>query len=208
MKGLLLKDYYVIKDTLFVQMMILLAIGIAFSFVITPWVFVVISATTFSLYSSTSILSDKTSKWDIYVNTIPVSKEQVIRSKYLLNVLLTATGLLLGLVLATVTSGLLGQFSFEEMMQYSLIALSLSFASASASVPLSILFDDKKQILTMLFSVLIPTVMLALALFIASRFINLQENMLAMAVLFCVTGIIMFLLSLWIAPTLLGKRKV
>ncbi|MFI3257237.1 MAG: ABC-2 transporter permease [Spirochaetales bacterium] len=208
MKGLLLKDFYVIKDTLFIQLIILSAIGVSMSFAITPLVFIVISTGTFSLFSGTAIVSDKTSGWDMFSNTIPISKAKVIRSKYLLSILLILVGLFLGVILSLLLSLIMGGFESDKLFMFILVALSISLASASTGIPLSILFDDKKQVLAMLFSILMPTVLMVAVLFVSSMFMDLQQNIMMLAYLMFGVGVIMFVLSLLVAPTILSKKDI
>ncbi len=138
MKGLLLKDYYVLNDTLFIQLVMLSAIGAAISFVISPLVFIVISTTTFGMFSSTCIVSGKTSKWDMFAATIPISKEKVIAGKYVFNTLLVAIGLLLGILITLITSAFFGSFDFAQLLQYIFVALTISLSSSGVSIPLSV----------------------------------------------------------------------
>ncbi len=208
MKGLLLKDYYTIKDTLLIQLITLSAIGVGMSFAITPLVFVVISTSTFSLFSSTAIVSDKTSGWNMFSNTIPISKEKVIRSKYLLNILLILVGLFLGVILSLSMSLIMGDFESDKLFMFVLVGLSISLSSTSTSIPLSILFDDKKQVLAMLFSILIPTILMVATLLVTSLFIDLQQNIMTLAYLMFGVGVIMFLFSLFVAPTVLSKKDI
>lgn len=208
MKGLLLKDFYVIKDTLIIQLVILFVICGAMSFVIDTSVLIVMSTVIFSLLSSTVIISDKTSKWDMFATTIPLSNKKVIRSKYILGVLLIVVGLILGLILVVSTTAILGDFDIESIFENTLIGVALSLSSSSVSIPLSILFDDKKQVLAIIFSVVIPVIIFAFAIFVASKFSDLQGNMNSLLYTIFGIGLIMFITSWAIAPRLLNNRDL
>lgn len=208
MKGLLLKDYYTIKDTLLIQLITLSAIGVGMSFAITPLVFVVISTSTFSLFSSTAIVSDKTSGWNMFSNTIPISKGKVIRSKYLLSILLILVGLFLGIILSLPMSLIMGDFERDKLFMFVLVGLSISLSSTSTSIPLSIFFDDKKQALAMLFSIVIPTILMVAALFVSSLFMDLQENIMILAYLMFGVGMVMFVFSMLFVPSILSKKDI
>lgn len=208
MKGLLLKDYYTIKDTLLIQLITLSVVGVGMSFAITPLIFVVIATSTFSLFSSTAIVSDKISGWNMFSDTIPISKEKVIRSKYLLSILLILVGLLLGLILSISMSLIMGDFESNKLFMFVLVGLSISLSSSSASIPLSILFDDKKQMLAMLFSILIPSILMVATLLAASMFIDLQQNLMTLAYLMLGIGVVMFVFSMLFAPSILSKHDI
>ncbi len=208
MKGLLLKDYYTIKDTLLIQLIMMLVIGVAMSFTITSLVFIVISTSSFSLFSSTAIMSDKVSGWNMFSNTIPIPKVKVIRSKYLLSIFLILIGLFLGVALSISMSLIIGDFDSEKLFMFVLVGLSISLSSASTSIPLSIFFDDKKQVLAMLFSILIPTILMVVALYISSIYMDLQENIMLLAYLMFGVGVVMFVLSLIFAPSILSQKDI
>ncbi|MGL5259896.1 MAG: ABC-2 transporter permease [Lachnospiraceae bacterium] len=204
MKGLLLKDFYVIKDAMLIQLIMLSVIGVGMSFIIAPSVFIVMSAVVFSLFSSTIIIHDKTSKWDMFATTLPIPNTQVIRSNYIVSTLLIALGLLLGVLVATV----LGEFNFERIFQHILIGAAMSLSSLSVSIPLSILFDDKKQVIAIVLSFVIPVIVFAVAIFATSEFTGLQENMTSLLYMVFGIGLIMFITSWVIAPKLLSNRKL
>lgn len=206
MKGLLLKDFYIIKDALIIQLIMLSVIGGAMSFVIDTSVLIVMSTVVFSLMSSTVIISDKTSKWGMFATTIPLSNTQVIRSKYILGILLIAVGLILGLILVVSTKAILGGFEIESVLENTLIGVAISLSSSSVSIPLSILFDDKKQVIAIIFSVVIPVIMFVFAIFVASKFSDLQGNITLLLYTIFSIGLIMFITSWAIAPRLLNNR--
>lgn len=204
MKGLLLKDFYVIKDAMLIQLVMLSVIGVGMSFVTVPSVFIVMSAVVFSLFSSTIIIHDKTSKWDMFATTLPLSNTQVIRSNYIVSTLLIALGLLLGVLVTTV----LGEFNLERIFQHILIGAAISLSSLSVSIPLSILFDDKKQVIAIVLSFVIPVIIFAVAIFATSEFTGLLENMASLLYMVFGIGLIMFITSWVIAPKLLSNRKL
>ncbi len=68
--------------------------------------------------------------------------------------------------------------------------------------------DDKKQILAMLLSILIPVATFVLTLFVASRFIQLQENMMTISYCMFGVGMVMYIVSWAIAPKMLANREI
>lgn len=61
MKGLLLKDYYIIKSSLFILVVVFAIIGASLSYLSTPWVLTVLATVLLGMIVTTTITLDKTS---------------------------------------------------------------------------------------------------------------------------------------------------
>jgi hypothetical protein len=96
MTGLILKDFINLKKN--VKIFAVLAVLYGFmSFVSTDASFfssmftMLIAILTLSVYSY-----DELAKWDLYALTMPVSREDIVRGKYIIMLLLTALGAVIG----------------------------------------------------------------------------------------------------------------
>ena len=84
MKGLLLKDLYVLKDSLKVYLIIFLLygyMGIVEGEIGLMYAMVFITSVVLPI---TSVSYDERCGWDRLANTMPVSRKQIVYSKYLL----------------------------------------------------------------------------------------------------------------------------
>ena len=63
MKGLLLKDYYIIKSSLLILAVVFVVIGASLSYLSTPWVLTVLATVLLGMIVTTTITLDKTSGW-------------------------------------------------------------------------------------------------------------------------------------------------
>src|SRR5699024_10676815 len=97
MKGLILKDFYIIRSLLAIICVIFLVIGISLSYLVTPWVLTVLATVILGMNVTSTINIDKTSGWLKTVVTTPVSRKTFINSKYIMYLLLSFVGLLFGL---------------------------------------------------------------------------------------------------------------
>ena len=99
MKGLLYKDWAMIAGGYRSNFLFLLIFYSLFtvvcrvSFLAYAMVFVL------GMYASSTVSLDESSHWDAYARTLPVSPRQLVSSKYGLTLLLTAAGVLLGLLM-------------------------------------------------------------------------------------------------------------
>ena len=59
MKGLLLKDYYIIKSSLLILAVVFVIIGASLSYLSTPWVLTVLATVLLGMIVTTTISLDK-----------------------------------------------------------------------------------------------------------------------------------------------------
>ena len=99
MKGLLLKDYYLIKSVLYIILVVFAVVGIGMSFLTSTWVLTVIATVMLGMISVTTINMDRNSGWKKVSIVLPVSRTAVLDCKYILYLLLSGIGLLSGVIL-------------------------------------------------------------------------------------------------------------
>ncbi len=126
MRGLILKDLYNLrKDGKMVLLLITFFIMIIFIMgntdLFLSTIMLMLSAT-----SITSIACDNQCKWDTYVNTLPVSRREVVMSKYTLSFFLAVAGGFLALFVRWI-KGLLNNIS--DFSQTLIFAYSLFVAA-------------------------------------------------------------------------------
>ena len=131
MRGLLLKDLYNLrKDGKMVLLLIAFFIMIIFIMgntdLFLSTIMLMLSAT-----SITSFACDNQCKWDTYVNTLPVSRGEVVMSKYVLSFLLALAGSLLALLIGWINGMIKNAGSFTETLvfAYSLFAAAVILIS-------------------------------------------------------------------------------
>ena len=135
MKGLLLKDWYMIKRYCrFVYLMILaFIVGSLFlpnfmTFLSYPFLFAAITPLT--LYSY-----DEREKWNVYSGALPVSRAQLVSVKYIIGLLSEAAVLLLSVVLRLAARPFVPEGTFDDVLSI-LIMSALSLVTPAVTLPL------------------------------------------------------------------------
>ncbi len=201
MKGLLRKDYYLIRSVLYIMLLVLAIVGISMSYLTSPWVLTIISTVVLGMITTTTINIDRSSGWRKVSAVLPVSKQTLIDSKYLLYLLLSGTGLLLGILLGAGASLLKTRPDDEGVLIYICISIALAMLSGSLTLPCGFLLgEDKNALVTIL---VYP---LTAAVFIAAVLIIPNQEIACIAV--SAVGILLFILSWIIARRWIPSRDL
>ncbi|MBC3886989.1 ABC-2 transporter permease [Acetobacterium paludosum] len=160
MKGLILKDFINLGRSFKSVGVALVALAIIFipmgneSFISGMIVLM------FAMMVITTMSYDDTAKWDTYALTMPITRKEVVRSKYLLLLMLDLTGVVLALALAFVGSFLKGTGITVETLLGILIILMIAVIFGSALIPLIYKFGPEKARLMIVLCAAIPTAVL------------------------------------------------
>ena len=115
MKGLIIKDLCVLKNQM-KTLLLVLAFFIIFSIFnkdatfilfLIPFYMIMIFITTFSY--------DEFNKWDSYCNSLPLSRKEIVRSKYILFNASSLILLILGIIAALIVPNFIENTTFESI---------------------------------------------------------------------------------------------
>ena len=137
MKGLLLKDWYNLKQYVMVMALFFVIGCINESF---SYMLVVLGV----MMVATSFYYDNYSKWDKFARSMPLSLEMLVGSKYLL-MLINAAGAFVAALAAQYIHSLLSQTPFGGSMQTLLGFLFGSLLFGSLLLPIVIKFGPEKM---------------------------------------------------------------
>lgn len=188
MKGLLLKDYYLIRSILYIIFVVFAVIGIAMSFLTSTWVLTVIATVMLGMISVTTINMDKSSGWRKVSVTLPVSRKTFLDSKYILYLLLSGIGLLLGVTLSVIVSVFKGQLDYNSMLLFISISIAMALLSGSITIPFAFLFSEEKSMLG-----LIIAYPLSAMIFVAAAL--LFDNKLMACSLVAIAAVLLYIIS-------------
>lgn len=154
MKGLLLKDFYLVRAGLALILVSYAIIGAGMSVIVTPWTVVIIGTVMFGIMSATTISTDKHSGWRKLSATLPVSKQTAIDSKYLLYLLFSALGFIIGVAISVIIVAIKPDAAADaDMVQlYLCIAATMAFFSGGVMIPSYYLLSDEKAMVSMMLS--------------------------------------------------------
>ncbi|WP_294360983.1 ABC-2 transporter permease [uncultured Clostridium sp.] len=158
MKGLLLKDILNLKKQ-----------GLIYIFLIALWFFIGIRNKDISYLSGliamvtmlipvTAISYDEKANWERYALTMPISKDTIVISRYLLTICIS----LLGGVLSTI-AGLLISINIKEVLLTNMSVISVCLLFISVAFPFIFKYGVEKARIIMVILFVIPTLLLTFA---------------------------------------------
>lgn len=203
MKGLLLKDFYLVRAGLALILVSYAIIGAGMSVIVTPWTVVIIGTVMFGIMSATTISTDKHSGWRKLSATLPVSKQTAIDSKYLLYLLFSALGFIIGVAISVIIVAIKPDAAVDtDMVQlYLCIAATMAFFSGGVMIPSYYLFSDEKAMVSMMLSYPLMT-----GLFIVVARITDDRQLTMMAVL--AFSVVVYAASWLFARTRIAARDL
>lgn len=151
MKSLLIKEFYNIKDAVTTNILIMLALSVFSVIKIGTPAIMPITVIGMSTLIVSSLRAEKEKDWNKYELTMPISRKEVIISKYVLYLLLCLSGLAIGLIMNAAAIMFSGGPSFSIIAIYMCISLVIALLSGSALIPLIYkLGVDKSETLSLL----------------------------------------------------------
>jgi ABC-type transport system involved in multi-copper enzyme maturation permease subunit len=144
MKGLLLKDLLSLRKYARTLVIFILAYSVMTFFMDSPYFLSGIIVLMCSMVAITSFSFDHQAGWDVYALSLPVSRNDVVRSKYLLGLLLTLIGTVVSIIEGALYTVFAHTGSFLEtlLVSYALFAVGMLFISIL--MPLLFKFDPEK----------------------------------------------------------------
>lgn len=201
MKGLLLKDFYLIKSVLYIILVVFAVVGIGMSFLTSTWVLTVIATVMLGMISVTTINMDRNSGWRKVSIVLPVSRSVVLDCKYVLYLLLSGVGLFLGISLSIVASLLKGQLNYQTMMLFISISVAMALFSGSMTIPFTFLLTEEKSMLGLIIAYPISA-----AVFVGTAL--LLDNMFIACGLVTAVGTALYIASWLLSRKLIVKRDI
>lgn len=162
MKSLILKDLYNIGHNAQSMFLILLVFAVLLIPSSNPVNYIIISGIMCSMMIVTTFVFDDNSKWTRYAMIMPVSKKDLVKSKFAVLFAFCAAGTLIGLILEMIGGLLLHRItvsaeSLSTLLLGALIGLSIAEIYGSMSIPLAFKFGSERGRMLLLISFLIPT---------------------------------------------------
>jgi ABC-type Na+ efflux pump permease subunit len=195
MKGLLLKDYYVLQANLAVIAVVSIAIGAGMAFLISPLVLIVITSTVFGQMAASTITNDNTTGWTKFAVTLPVSRQQIISGKYLAYALFCLLGLATGIIISSAIALIRQEFEAESLFLFASIALIVPMISGSVMIPCNFVFREERAMLSMIVSYLATSALVVAYIFVVDLFIDVETHLLSVCGIGVVVSIVIYLVS-------------
>lgn len=203
MKGLLLKDIYTLKSTLRTYIFFAVFYGImSFSMGDASFVggFMTIML---SMVPITALAYDERAKWDKFALTMPVTKKDLVISKYILGFVLSLVGFVISI------SALMFQKDMDmfEKIIMSIVFMSLGWLYQGLVLPLMYKFGTEKGRIYMMMVFFLPSI----AVYVITKFvdININPNMMeTLLMVFPFIAFAIFIASAFISMAIYNKKQL
>ena len=146
MKGLLLKDYYLIRDGMVILLLTFVAVGAGLAFLTSPWVLIVVAGATMSFQGAMTVQSDRSTQWDRFSAVLPLPRSTAVSEKYVLYLLLCALGMALGLAVGGIAAVLGRAPDPEELYLYASTAVIVCLMTGSVNLPCTFVLTAEKSL--------------------------------------------------------------
>ena len=169
MWGLIRKDLYSLSSS--VKSIVLLMIVFGVIFIPQSGGFAFISVTVFIMASLviSTISLDNAVMWDKYALTLPLSRQDIVKSKYVLLLLLSIIGAVIGLVACAIYETVVNENSLAEMLQMGLLMATMAVAIFSIVLPIIYKYGVEKARMLMVLCIFLPVVVVLSLVYFAEN---------------------------------------
>ena len=172
MKGLLLKDYYLIRDGMVILLLTFVAVGAGLAFLTSPWVLIVVAGATMSFQGAMTVQSDRSTQWDRFSAVLPLPRSTVVSEKYVLYLLLCALGMALGL------AAVLGRAPDpEELYLYASTAVIVCLMTGSVNLPCTFVLTAEKSLAGIILCDILVSALFAGGIFALRQVMDVKLHM-------------------------------
>lgn len=159
MRGLILKDLLNLRKNIRTVLIIGLAYSIFFS-AFQPAAMVGIIMILFMTQSLTTFSYDEYSKWNLYALSLPISRQQLVKSKYIVSYLLLIVGAILSFLTTLVISLFKETFNLFELTSSTFACFSVMAVMLMILLPLIYKFGVERGRILILAVFGIPTLLI------------------------------------------------
>ncbi|EGT4929219.1 ABC-2 transporter permease, partial [Clostridioides difficile] len=161
MKGLILKDLLNLKGNVKFILLFIIMFGFMSSLGdgnVNNFIGVIIVLCTTMIVSTFSY--DDLNKWDSYVLTMPINRNDIVLSKYLTMLIFSFTGVLVSLIVSVTIGYFKNTLILNETLLINALILSISVCFGSLILPLIYKFGTERARLSIILCFLVPTLAL------------------------------------------------
>lgn len=208
MKGVLLKDLYIAKSGIVIALVCLFVLAFGFSFLLDVSSVLMLAPAISTIAVYNSITSDASSKWNKNVITMPVSRDQIIGTKYILYILLSAAGIIVVLAALGILSLLGAAVTVYALLFNTSIGVSVALLAGGISLPCVYFFDPEKSQIVFLVSFIASSWIITALVLLINLFMPVKDNTLLAFYIVLAISFAWFVVSYKIASVLYRKRDI
>ena len=208
MKGVLLKDLYIAKSGIVIALVCLFVLAFGFSFLLDVSSVLMLAPAISTIAVYNSITSDASSKWNKNVITMPVSRDQIIGTKYILYIMLSAAGIIVVLAALGILSMLGAAVTVYALLFNTSIGVSAALLAGGISLPCVYFFDPEKSQIVFLISFIASSWIITALVLLINLFMPVKDNTLLAFYIVLAISFAWFVVSYKIAAVLYRKRDI
>ncbi len=144
MKGLLYKDFLMAWKYCKMYLVITVVFLALFFFITDSWLFILYPGILFGMIPINLLAYDEHSRWKIFSQTLPYSKDKVVSAKYLVGLLPTTIFSVLVSLVYGISRQIENQFSFSELGAVLFVGFFLPLLFSAFSLPLVFRFGTER----------------------------------------------------------------
>ncbi|MEK4494196.1 ABC-2 transporter permease [Ureibacillus sp. FSL W8-0352] len=206
MKALILKDLYVIlnqKNSLL--MLITLFVIASFFLGDTGMLLIFLTVLSMTLINIT-LSNDETSHWNRFVNTLPIEKSDIVKSKYILSLILILFMVIIVFPIFLLTNMITKTFTMVNFISILSIIISGILMMLSFVIPVTIKYGAQKARIFILALIFIPVIVINV-ISNGSFFHQLLEFLLLFGYIALIIAVVMFYLSYQLSVKFFKKKE-
>lgn len=210
MIGLLLKDFYTLRQYGKTMLFMLLFFGLISSGLDNPAAFfegfIILMS---MMITITSFSYDALAKWDRYALSLPVTRRDVVAGKYLLTAIFCIAGTILSFLISIIVLRIkpVEGFGMTEHLYATAAIISIALFFAGILLPLTFRFGVEKSRIFMIAIFAVPTAAV-IALDKAEVSMPTETTLLSFVRLLPVFAILLFLLSFFLSVRIYTAKEI
>ncbi len=208
MKGLLLKDFYMVIKYYKMYLLILIAFIIGSIGSDDNFFFAFYPCLISGMIPVNLLAYDERSRWNQYCQTLPYTKTQIVSGKYLMGLFVQIAVIILSALAQAVRMNIKGVFDIKSYLMIITMLLILSFFSSSISLPFMFKLGVEKgrTAYFVMIGVICGGSVVASNLLKNIRAIKL--SIIGLLSIFCIAAVSIYALSWYLSVVFYKKREV
>ena len=204
----MLKYLFIAKCCIGIVLVGLFVLVLGFSFLLDVSSVLMLAPAISTIAVYNSITSDASSKWNKNVITMPVSRDQIIGTKYILYILLSAAGIIVVLAALGILSLLGAAVTVYALLFNTSIGVSAALLAGGISLPCVYFFDPEKSQIVFLVSFIASTGIITALVLLINLFMPVKDNTLLAFYIVLAISFAWFVVSYKIAAVVYRKLDI
>lgn len=208
MKGLLLKDFYMMKKYCKSYLLIVAVFAAASLASDTNLFFLFYPCMLCGMIPVNLLGYDERSRWFQYSGTLPYTKAQIVSGKYLIGLMVQSMILILSGITQAVRMSVRGTFVLGDYLALMEMVLIVSCVASSFSLPVMFKLGVEKGRIAYIVMIGVVCGVSAMASGLFNTFLQMEVSFNGMLLLLCVIGIAVYILSWYLSIVFYNRREI